>query len=113
MQFFRQHNTLRALLILSGAILVPSAGFTHGGGLDANGCHNNRKTGDYHCHRATTYVPAPTQTRNFSSPEGSASKSSAPAAESSGGCPCGSGVLCTGPRGGRYCITSGGSKSYR
>jgi hypothetical protein len=24
----------------------------HGGGLDANGCHTNRKTGDYHCHRA-------------------------------------------------------------
>jgi hypothetical protein len=22
----------------------------HGGGLDANGCHNNRKTGEYHCH---------------------------------------------------------------
>lgn len=24
----------------------------HGGGLNAEGCHNNRKTGDYHCHRA-------------------------------------------------------------
>lgn len=24
----------------------------HPGGLDASGCHNNRKTGDYHCHRA-------------------------------------------------------------
>jgi hypothetical protein len=23
----------------------------HGGGLDAYGCHNNRKTGGYHCHR--------------------------------------------------------------
>lgn len=23
----------------------------HGGGLNAEGCHNNRKTGDYHCHR--------------------------------------------------------------
>ncbi|WP_371999973.1 YHYH domain-containing protein [Tistrella mobilis] len=22
----------------------------HGGGLDRNGCHHNRKTGDYHCH---------------------------------------------------------------
>ena len=22
----------------------------HGGGLDALGCHNNRSTGDYHCH---------------------------------------------------------------
>jgi hypothetical protein len=23
----------------------------HGGGLDSNGGHNNRKTGEYHCHR--------------------------------------------------------------
>ncbi|UNK50566.1 excalibur calcium-binding domain-containing protein [Lysobacter sp. S4-A87] len=23
----------------------------HGGGLDKNGCHTNRKTGDHHCHR--------------------------------------------------------------
>ncbi|RYD79542.1 MAG: excalibur calcium-binding domain-containing protein, partial [Verrucomicrobiaceae bacterium] len=26
--------------------------FAHGGGLNAEGCHNNRKTGDYHCHRS-------------------------------------------------------------
>lgn len=24
----------------------------HPGGLDSRGCHHNRKTGDYHCHRA-------------------------------------------------------------
>jgi hypothetical protein len=29
----------------------------HGGGLDANGCHTNRKTGDYHCHRSPTQKP--------------------------------------------------------
>lgn len=28
-------------------------------------------------------------------------------------CPCSGGQLCTGPRGGKYCITSGGSKSYK
>ncbi len=27
-------------------------------------------------------------------------------------CPCSSGIVCTGPRGGRYCITSGGNKRY-
>ncbi|WP_232307618.1 excalibur calcium-binding domain-containing protein [Sphingobium chungbukense] len=26
----------------------------HPGGLNAQGCHNNRKTGDYHCHKAST-----------------------------------------------------------
>lgn len=31
---------------------------------------------------------------------------------SGGYCPCGSGMICTGPRGGRYCITSGGNKRY-
>ena len=25
--------------------------FSHGGGLDRNGGHHNRKTGEYHCHR--------------------------------------------------------------
>jgi hypothetical protein len=24
--------------------------YPHGGGLDAYGCHNNRKAGGYHCH---------------------------------------------------------------
>lgn len=28
------------------------------------------------------------------------------------GCSCRSGNICTGPRGGRYCITDGGHKSY-
>lgn len=30
-----------------------------------------------------------------------------------GGCPCSSSSNCYGPRGGRYCITSGGNKRYR
>jgi hypothetical protein len=25
--------------------------FAHPGGLNSSGCHNNLKTGDYHCHR--------------------------------------------------------------
>lgn len=29
-----------------------------------------------------------------------------------GACPCGSGRICIGPRGGRYCITSGGNRRY-
>ncbi|MBK5071727.1 SH3 domain-containing protein [Budviciaceae bacterium CWB-B4] len=31
---------------------------------------------------------------------------------SGSGCPCSSGRICIGPRGGRYCITSGGNKRY-
>lgn len=54
------HSPLRlalALLLLS----LPSLPlFAHGGGLDRYGCHTNRKTGEYHCHRA----PAAPQPRN-------------------------------------------------
>lgn len=33
-------------------VSVPSApARAHGGGLNAEGCHKNRTTGDYHCHR--------------------------------------------------------------
>lgn len=32
---------------------------------------------------------------------------------SSGSCPCSGYANCTGPRGGQYCITSGGNKRYR
>jgi len=48
-----------AVLALCLASTAPSA-FAHGGGLDASGCHTNRKTGDYHCHRSAT-TPAPSR----------------------------------------------------
>ncbi len=35
-----------------GALAWAAPGWAHPGGLNAEGCHNNRKTGDYHCHRA-------------------------------------------------------------
>lgn len=41
---------LVALLGAAGTA-VPSMTSAHSGGLNAEGCHNNRKTGDYHCHR--------------------------------------------------------------
>ncbi|MFN4154512.1 MAG: excalibur calcium-binding domain-containing protein [Paracoccaceae bacterium] len=44
------------------------AAFAHSGGLNASGCHNNRKTGDYHCHRAQqprVQSQRPNQPNNF------------------------------------------------
>lgn len=38
------------------AFWLASPAFAHGGGLNAMGCHNDRKRGDYHCHRG---APAP------------------------------------------------------
>lgn len=44
------------------ALLSPGAAFAHGGGLDASGCHHDRKRGGYHCHRAQT-TPRSSETR--------------------------------------------------
>jgi hypothetical protein len=49
----------RTLLI---ALALPTVGLgagleAHPGGLNAEGCHNNRKTGDYHCHRSKAATP--------------------------------------------------------
>ena len=38
------------LLIAFGILFLPIAGLAHGGGLDASGCHHDRKRGGYHCH---------------------------------------------------------------
>ena len=45
---------LGTLLILLAAQGLLPASAAHPGGLNAEGCHNNRRTGDYHCHRAAT-----------------------------------------------------------
>jgi hypothetical protein len=42
-----------ASLLLSSITVWSAPGLAHGGGLNAQGCHNNRKTGDYHCHRGS------------------------------------------------------------
>jgi hypothetical protein len=42
-------QTLRAAAIAAALCCFDSQ--AHPGGLNSEGCHNNRKTGDYHCHR--------------------------------------------------------------
>lgn len=44
---------LQIVCVLS-AFLVTEVAYSHGGGLNAEGCHNNRKTGEYHCHRGNS-----------------------------------------------------------
>jgi endonuclease YncB( thermonuclease family) len=46
-------NKLLTTLSLMLIALIGSVGisYAHGGGLNKEGCHNNRKTGNYHCHR--------------------------------------------------------------
>lgn len=38
-------------LLLWAGVSKPTPAGAHPGGLNAEGCHNNRKTGGYHCHR--------------------------------------------------------------
>lgn len=38
--------------LIAAALLVAcsTTAYAHSGGTDENGCHNNRKSGDHHCH---------------------------------------------------------------
>ncbi len=48
-----------ALLLLLQSVAV----FGHGGGVDANGCHRERRTNSRHCHGQPDNPPAPSPTR--------------------------------------------------
>lgn len=44
-----------AAFVLAAVLAAgPTAAPAHPGGVNAEGCHTNRKTGDYHCHGART-----------------------------------------------------------
>lgn len=44
---------MRTGLILANLIALPASVVSaHPGGLNAQGCHNDRRTGGYHCHRS-------------------------------------------------------------
>lgn len=49
---------VRAALAVLVLTVAAGPAPAHPGGLNAEGCHNNRKTGGYHCHRAG---PAPSE----------------------------------------------------
>lgn len=46
------------IISLWGLLIAPQV-LAHPGGLDANGCHNDRKRGGYHCHRGSSLPPQP------------------------------------------------------
>ncbi|WP_342064772.1 YHYH domain-containing protein [Cupriavidus sp. OTU4895] len=84
--------------------LLPTA-HAHGGGLNAEGCHTNRKTGEYHCHRGSTSTSTRSaRLMDSNVPHANAMK---PDVRPSGGPTC-----YTGPRGGTYTITASGRKNY-
>jgi hypothetical protein len=62
--------------ITLGIIVLSAQAKAHGGGLDSKGCHTNRKTGEYHCHR--TQPPAATTSSPSPSPSPSPETTTAP-----------------------------------
>ena len=55
-------------IVFTLLLCAPGLALAHGGGLNAEGCHNNRKTGDYHCHGAKAKAPAPARARSAYAP---------------------------------------------
>lgn len=49
--------TILSLFLLFSVQLITTSTFAHSGGTNADGCHTNRKTGDYHCHNAKPRSP--------------------------------------------------------
>ena len=39
-------------------VMAPAPAEAHGGGLNREGCHNDRQRGTYHCHRGTSASPS-------------------------------------------------------
>lgn len=54
---------MRKFAFCLGILIVQPPGtlIAHPGGLNAEGCHNNRKTGDYHCHQRRSAPSTPRQ----------------------------------------------------
>lgn len=50
---------LLAAAFAAVALMWSSPAASHSGGLNASGCHTNRKTGGYHCHGGKEAAPAP------------------------------------------------------
>ncbi len=109
---------MKHLLLSLALSLTLSEVQAHGGGLNAEGCHNNRKTGDYHCHRAPVAKTASRQptvpSPQLAGSEGRVTRPATPTGAAGGGVANSSRPTCyTGPRGGRYTITASGRKNYK
>lgn len=53
---------LLLLIVVMSTSSASTSAWSHGGGLNRQGCHNQRATGGYHCHRSS-YTPSPPKTR--------------------------------------------------
>lgn len=104
-----------SLILLALGLMAGSEALAHGGGLNAQGCHNERQTGGYHCHRAQQVsAPMPNQ---FVADEPSTERKSQPPltqphAQQRQTSEFARPTCYTGPRGGTYTLTASGNKNY-
>ena len=70
---------IHSLLLILACSALSTYSFSHGGGLNAQGCHNETATGGYHCHRSS-YTPSnavttsPSKSNTSSAPNSSATQ---------------------------------------
>lgn len=69
---------------------------------------SRQSANSYSLYNQTPRLSRPYKTRKAASKR----RSSGSGIYGGAGCPCSGGTVCIGPRGGRYCITSGGNKRY-
>lgn len=83
----QRYILIGALGAVATAVVIGGSGgaAAHGGGLNADGCHTNRKTGDYHCHRGQ--APAPRKRFGLSGSGGGGAFASCTAARAAGAAP--------------------------
>ena len=63
-RFYSRHILI---ILLSLVFLCSQKAYSHGGGLNSQGCHNNTKTGNYHCHKNSGSNQSEKQTRSSKS----------------------------------------------
>jgi hypothetical protein len=97
---------VRIIISLLTALLC-SIALAHPGGLNSEGCHNEKKTGEYHCHGSGSGKPEPARTAAKTAAKEAETPSQAVPSQRSlpHGC-------YIGPRGGTYTITKSGKKNY-
>ena len=78
---------MRALLILALATAAEAPLMAHPGGLAADGCHNDRRNGGRHCHRAGLASPARRPLGLASAPRGRGAFANCAAARLAGAAP--------------------------
>ena len=59
-------NYLRSLILILTVLVFSKHALAHGGGLNKDGCHNNRSSGEYHCHQGTPSKSPPKKPFNGS-----------------------------------------------